>query len=89
MDSLMLGNFRVSQLLAAISCFLAATALILLAFKKHDPANLYVNVVAAREAELAAQAEAEVEELTEEAEEETEEVTVEEPAEETQSQPEA
>ena len=89
MDSLMLGNFRVSQLLAAISCFAAATALILLAFKKHDPANLYVNVVAAREAELAAQAEAEVEELTEEAEEETEEVTVEEPAEETQSQPEA
>ena len=89
MDSLMLGNFRVSQLLAAISCFAAATALILLTFKKHDPANLYVNVVAAREAELAAQAEAEAEELTEEAEEteeetveETQEVTEEEPAEE-------
>ena len=50
MDSLMLGTFRVSQLLAAVSCFAAATALVLLAFKKHDPAKLYVNVMAAQEA---------------------------------------
>lgn len=50
MDSLMLGSFRVSQLLAAVSCFAAATALVLLAFKKHDPAKLYANVMAAREA---------------------------------------
>ena len=50
MDSLMLGSFRVSQLLAAVSCFAAATALVLLAFKKHDPARLYVNVIAAKEA---------------------------------------
>ena len=50
MDSLMLGSFRVSQLLAAISCFVAATALVLLAFKKHDPQKLYVNVIAAQEA---------------------------------------
>lgn len=49
MDSLMLGDFRVSQLLAAVSCFAAATALVLLAFKKHDPAKLYVNRVAAQE----------------------------------------
>jgi len=49
MDSLMLGSFRVSQLLAAVSCFAAATALVLLAFKKHDPAKLYANVMAARE----------------------------------------
>lgn len=49
MDSLMLGSFRVSQLLAAVSCFAAATALVLLAFKKHDPARLYVNVVAEKE----------------------------------------
>ena len=49
MDSLMLGSFRVSQLLAAVSCFAAATALVLLAFKKHDPAQLYVNVVAEKE----------------------------------------
>ena len=53
MDSLMLGSFRVSQLLAAVSCFAAATALVLLAFKKHDPAKLYVNVVAVREAAVA------------------------------------
>ena len=50
MDSLMLGSFRISQLLAAVSCFAAATALVLLAFKKHDPARLYVNVIAAKEA---------------------------------------
>ena len=50
MDSLMLGSFRVSQLLAAVSCFAAANALVLLAFKKHDPARLYVNVIAAKEA---------------------------------------
>ena len=53
MDSLMLGSFRVSQLLAAVSCFAAATALVLLAFKKHDPAKLYANVVAVREAAVA------------------------------------
>ena len=53
-DSLMLGSFRVSQLLAAVSCFAAAVVLILLAFKKHDPQKLFVNVVAAREAEEAA-----------------------------------
>ncbi len=46
-DSLMLGSFRVSQLLAAVSCFAAATALLLLCFKKHDPAKLFVNQVAA------------------------------------------
>ena len=50
MDSLMLGSFRVSQLLAAVSCFAAATALILLAFKKHDPAKLYANVMAVQSA---------------------------------------
>lgn len=55
LDSLMLGAFRVSQLLAAVSCFAAATALILLAFKKHDPAKLYVNVAAQRELEAAAE----------------------------------
>ena len=65
MDSLMLGNFRVSQLLAAVSCFAAATALVLLAFKKHDPAKLYCNVAAQRELEAA----------KEEPQEETEEKT--------------
>ena len=50
MDSLYWGPFRVSQLLAALSCFAAVTALVILSFKEHDPAKLYVNQVAAREA---------------------------------------
>ena len=50
MDSLMLGSFRISQLLAAVSCFVAATVLVLLTFKKHDPARMYVNIVAEKEA---------------------------------------
>ena len=69
-DSLMLGNFRVSQLLAAVSCFAAATVLIIMAFKKHDPAKLYVNIVAAKEAEEESKEEAEApaEEASEEKE---------------------
>ena len=75
-DSLYLGSFRVSQLLAAATCFAAATALVILAFCKHDKNKLYVNTVAAREAEKVAEEEAEAEEETEEAE--TEEETTEE-----------
>ena len=57
MDSLMLGQFRISQLLAAVSCFIAAVLLVLLAFKKHDPKKLFARVLAAREAaEVAASA---------------------------------
>ena len=52
MDSLMLGDFRVSQLLAALTCFAAAVALIILAFRKHDKEKLFVNQAAAREAAL-------------------------------------
>ena len=81
MDSLMLGTFRVSQLLAAVSCFAAAAALVLLAFKKHDPAKLFVNIVAAREAEAAAAAEAE--ETVSAESEEAEVEPAEEPSEET------
>ncbi len=47
-DSLYIGAFRVSQLLAAVSCFAAATALVILAFRKHQKERLFVNVVAAR-----------------------------------------
>ena len=48
MDSLYWGQFRVSQLLAAISCFAAATALVVLAFRQHDKNKLFVNIVAQR-----------------------------------------
>ena len=59
MDSLMLGPVRVSQLLAAVSCFAAAAVLVVQAFRKHSPDKLYVNQLVA----LAAQQE----EATEEA----------------------
>lgn len=49
-DSLYLGPIRVSQLLAAVSCVAAVTVLIIMAFKKHDPEKLFVNVVAKRNA---------------------------------------
>ena len=48
-DSLYLGPFRVSQLLAAVSCVAALSVLVYQMRKTHDPAKLYVNVVAARE----------------------------------------
>ena len=41
---------RVSQLLAAITCFAAVVVLMVLAFKKHSPEKLYVNQIAAKEA---------------------------------------
>ena len=48
-DSLYWGSFRVSQLLAAVSCFAAVAVLLWLNFKRHDPADLLVNQVAAAE----------------------------------------
>ena len=48
-DSLYGGPFRVSQLLAAVSCFAAVIALILLSFKKHDPAAMQANRLKAEE----------------------------------------
>lgn len=50
-DSLYLGVFRVSQLLAALSCFAALVMLCVMSFKVHDPAKLYVNRMAAIAAE--------------------------------------
>ena len=50
-DSLYWGDFRVSQLLAAASCFAAAAVLVYLAFQKHEPAKLQVNLTAARQAQ--------------------------------------
>ena len=42
-DSLYIGPFRVSQLLALVSCTAAAALLLWNHFRPHDPANLYVN----------------------------------------------
>lgn len=66
-DSLYWGQFRVSQLVAAISCFAAAVALVVLAFCKHEKDKLFVNMVAA-----AASRQADTEVLEEEKEEENE-----------------
>ena len=74
-DSLWWGPFRVSQLLAAVSCIAAVTVLLVQAFRVHDRANLFVNRVAAKAAAEAEAAEAEV--VAEEPAEET-------PAEETE-----
>ena len=49
-DSLWWGPFRVSQLLAGITCIAALALLAWLHFKPHDPADLFVNQVKAREA---------------------------------------
>ena len=49
-DSLYLGPFRVSQLLATVSCVAAVTVLVVMAFRRHDPEKLYVNQVAAQKA---------------------------------------
>ena len=68
MDSLYWGPFRVSQVLAAISCIAAVTVLTIQYFKPHDRANLFVNRVTA-----AAAAEEVAEEATEEVTETTEE----------------
>lgn len=49
-DSLWWGPFRVSQVLAGITCIAAVSLLAYLHFKPHDPKNLWVNQVAEREA---------------------------------------
>ena len=46
MDSLYWGPFRVSQVLAAITCATAVAVLIWQNTKQHDPAKLYVNQLA-------------------------------------------
>ena len=48
-DSLYWGPFRVSQLLAAVSCLAAVAVLVYNHFKHHDPANLLVNQVTEKE----------------------------------------
>lgn len=51
MDSLYWGPFRVSQMLAAVSCVCAVGVLLWQSFKPHDRAQLWVNMVAARAAQ--------------------------------------
>ena len=58
-DSLMIGDIRFSQLLAAVSCFAAAVALVVMAYIKHDKNKLFVNIVAQREGSEIPQAEEE------------------------------
>ena len=43
MDSLYWGPFRVSQVLAAVSCVVATAVLMVNAFRPHDPEKLFVN----------------------------------------------
>ena len=50
MDSLYWGSFRVSQVLAAVSCVIAVGVLLWQYFRPHDPSDLYVNQIAAKEA---------------------------------------
>lgn len=45
-DSLYWGSFRVSQVLAAVSCFVAVGVLLYMACRKHNPAKLQVNLTA-------------------------------------------
>ena len=63
-DSLMWGDFRVSQILAGVTAIAAAVTLFVLSTRRHDPEKLFVNQVAAME---------QAEEEPETAEEETEE----------------
>ena len=50
-DSLWWGPFRVSQVLAAVTCVAAVSVLLWQQFKPHDPQKLYVNQIAVLEAE--------------------------------------
>ena len=50
-DSLYIGPFRISQLLAAGSCVIALAVLVILGRKLHNPADLFVNQIAAQKEE--------------------------------------
>ena len=52
-DSLYWGPFRVSQVLAAVSCVIAVAVLLWQHWRPHDPAKMMVNVKAAQAAEAA------------------------------------
>ena len=48
-DSPYWGDFRVSQILAAVTAVAAAVALFVISLRKHEPEKLFVNQVAAKE----------------------------------------
>ena len=73
-DSLYWGPFRVSQMLAAVSCAAAVIVLLIMSFKYHAPEKLFVNQVADL-AEEEPEEDEDEEETEEEAAEETEETT--------------
>ena len=56
-DSLMWGPFRVSQVLAMVSCMAAVIVLLVQWFKPQDPAKLFVNRETATTTEEAQQEE--------------------------------
>jgi len=56
-DSLYWGPFRVSQVLAAVSCLAAVIVLLIQAFRPHDPKNLFVNREVPAQPEETAEAE--------------------------------
>ena len=58
-DSLYIGAIRVSQLLAAVSCFAALAVLVWQSFKPHKAEDLFVNQVAAKKADEQAEEETE------------------------------
>ena len=51
-DSLYWGPFRVSQMLAAISCIAAVAVLMIMSFRTHGPEKLFVNQIAEPEGKL-------------------------------------
>ena len=61
-DSLYWGPFRVSQMLAAISCFAAVAVLMVMSFRQHSAEKLFVNQIAQLDEE---EPEEELEELEE------------------------
>lgn len=81
MDSLYWGPFRVSQVLAAVSCLAATAVLLYQAFRAHDPEKMFVARVKAAKAATEGAEEETVEESTEEAVEKPAEEAAEEPAE--------
>ena len=50
-DSLYWGPFRVSQMLAALSCIAAVVVLLVMLFREHSPEKLFVNQMAVEAAE--------------------------------------